>query len=685
VNATRLLVVAAVSLVVAAPAAPAAAVVNEADAALTITTISPRTPRPDDRLVVRGTVRNTGAAVLRGASVRLRVSHTPVTSRGQLAAQAASTGRIGVTVGDPGGTLALTDLAPGATTDYTVVADVARLDLPRTGAYPLAVEVRAPGSTLARVRTWLPFTAKRPGLEPLRLSWLWPLVDRPDRRADGAYPTDRLAALVRPGGRLDVLLQAAATARARGVPLTYAVDPALLEALTDMTNGYVVGPSLRAGTPGTGGPAASTFLAALRALAAVDPVLALPYGDPDVVALVRAGRAADVQLAAAAPAFPQLVESALGVTPLNGTAWPPDGLVTREALEAMPGVGTIVLSGAALPPAPALPYTPDAHAQLPAAAGGRVRALVSDAGLDRLVAAAPRTVTAARLDEQRFLAETLVLAGERPSSARSVLITPPRRFAPPAGWARALLADTAAAPWMRPAALLAPSTADSSALRRPLTYPRSAKRAELAAEVFTGSRSVTALSRDLGAFRAVLTDVDDPAVVGLQRALLRCESSAWRQDPADGRRLRAATVAALAEQRRRVRITSSGEVALGSTTSTIAVSVANDLHQPVRVQLRLRSNQARLAAGGTGVSTVGAGRQKQVEVRVRTATGGVFPIYVSLLTPDGQPYGRPVKILVHSTRYGAAAVSITVGAFAVLLAAAVWRLTRRIRAARQPA
>ena len=105
----------------------------------------------------------------------------------------------------------------------------------------------------------------------------------------------------------------------------------------------------------------------------------------------------------------------------------------------------------------------------------------------------------------------------------------------------------------------------------------------------------------------------------------------------------------------------------------------------MRVQLRLHSNQARLAAGGTGVSAIGAGRQKQVEVRVRSATAGVFPIYVSLLTPDGKRYAPPVKILVHSTRYGTAAVTITVGAFAVLLAAAAWRLTRRVRSARQPA
>ena len=54
---------------------------------------------------------------------------------------------------------------------------------------------------------------------------------------------------------------------------------------------------------------------------------------------------------------------------------------------------------------------------------------------------------------QRFLAETAMIAAERPSLLRSIVVAPPRQWNPPPGLAGQLLADTVAAPWLRPVSL----------------------------------------------------------------------------------------------------------------------------------------------------------------------------------------------------------------------------------------
>jgi hypothetical protein len=71
------------------------------------------------------------------------------------------------------------------------------------------------------------------------------------------------------------------------VPVTLAVDPALVEELAIMAHGpYAVDGENGAGR---GTEAAQAFLDRLRAVAAVHAVVALPYGDVDADALVAAG------------------------------------------------------------------------------------------------------------------------------------------------------------------------------------------------------------------------------------------------------------------------------------------------------------------------------------------------------------------------------------------------------------
>ena len=72
-------------------------------------------------------------------------------------------------------------------------------------------------------------------MKPLTIGWVWPLIDTPQRGACPALLSNELAASVAPGGRLNSLLAAGASAAGRSAMLTWAIDPALLSDVSVMT------------------------------------------------------------------------------------------------------------------------------------------------------------------------------------------------------------------------------------------------------------------------------------------------------------------------------------------------------------------------------------------------------------------------------------------------------------------
>lgn len=270
---------------------------------ISVTLLEPLAPRPGTALRVQGTVRNRGPDPLADVRVRLRLSGSRIVSRGALGRVATETGPFGNAV--PGTEAKLTDLLP---TDSFVAFDISTpvddLELTTSGVYPFGVEARGRGSSgslqaVGRVHTFLPFTARFAGYTPTRLAWLWPLVAPPARGPAGEFLDDSLAADMGPRGRLSMLVEAAADERrargASGVPVTFAVDPALLQAAADMGAAYRVRlPNGGPAVPGTGGQVAGAWLTRLRTATSGAPVVSLPYADPDVTALVRAGLGDDV-------------------------------------------------------------------------------------------------------------------------------------------------------------------------------------------------------------------------------------------------------------------------------------------------------------------------------------------------------------------------------------------------------
>lgn len=369
-------------------------------------------------MTVTGTVTNTGAEPLRRMEVRFQ--------RGEALTDTAA---VRDELADPGQPITavqerfapfVADLAPGAALPFAVSVPIqgARTDslaIEAAGIYPVMINVNgwlaAPGGDfqarigelhlLTTVRSLPGPTAGSPpatgAASPVPLNVAWPLVDRPHLGVGGVFLDDGLAEAIRPGGRLNALLEAAGDLGAPPGTGTLVVDPLLLEELSLMVAGYrVLEPGTRQGvlTPaapepsappetagvlagttqptqqtqpvpapgavivdtagtvaGAGQADAARFLQRLRELSARVPVLLLPYSDPDVVALSGAGVAG--RLSDAAERGRAVAERVLGVgTRIISMAAPVDGLLTADALTAFrtAGYDTALLAAATVLP-----------------------------------------------------------------------------------------------------------------------------------------------------------------------------------------------------------------------------------------------------------------------------------------------------------------------------------------------
>jgi len=191
-------------------------------------------------------------------------------------------------------------LEPGASVPFqlTVAADSMHLGgvrrVRRSRSKRSARTTSARMTPVGRTPTFLPWVPAGGGFTPTRVAWLVPLVDVPNRGPKPVFPDDHLAASVSTRGRLQTLLAGRHTCRAghgtsagthvpvdpqRAVPVTWAADPALLQSIADMSDGYNVQKG-RSSSGGSGQAAAVTWLDALRRALHTAPLgdtlLALP-------------------------------------------------------------------------------------------------------------------------------------------------------------------------------------------------------------------------------------------------------------------------------------------------------------------------------------------------------------------------------------------------------------------------
>ncbi len=705
---------AALPQVAQADSTPSPTAPPEAPLQVVVTQLLPRAPEPHKAIQVTGVVKNLGSGPITNITVRLRLGQV-VQFRGDLHDadnDRPLTSPVRSTITRP----AVTELAPGASVGFDLRTTTDALDLRSVGAYPLDVEARGDtGSggtdTLGLAPTWLPYFPDH--VNPVRVAVALPVVDEPHQGIDATLLNDDLAGLFAPAGPLGAWVNgalAAATSecgrgavgpgtrvapdpaptRCEPTPVTLAVDPDLLVAASTMTKPYKV----KGGTPGVGTANATSWLASVRRAAQAQQVLALPYADPDVTALTRTAGGRD-DLALATSLAHTTIADLLTTPTVDTVAWPPAGPVSQSGADALArgGAGAIVLDESAYGQPDTEPNrAPNTRTVFTTTAtGSELDGLVADSELSHLVTGSDPLGLGPRLAEQRFLAETVVLAAERPSSFRTLLIAPDRRASASLRALTANLRDLGRVPWLCPVTLTAAARGVEQCAGRPDTSTREPAdrgnpRTDTAGQLSPSFLAGIATDRDVieQLTTAVLSDKQDPAIRDnvakmkqrLRQAVARAESSAWRADASLGRE-RASDLHREVNRLRDKIVVRGGRALLTSSKGTLQVSIENTLDVPVDLRVRFTSKTATLSAAETGIVEVTPGHAVQAGVKAQAQRSGQFVVFAQLIDRNGKAFGPEAEIIVRSTRFGRLALAVTAGALGVLFVAAGARIVRR--------
>jgi hypothetical protein len=665
--------------------------------AVAVDSLSPVAPRPGDTLVVSGTLTNQGTTELRTVAVRLRLSPRPLENRAEIARIVdGRTERTGNALWNTQLTLA-SELEPGDSVPSEFSRSVDSLGLSTTEAEVAIISVEALGDIVVgdgigaeRVgltTTFLPWFPDPDAVTPTRVVWLWPLTDPPARDAQDTLLDTSTGESVSFGGRLQTLLTLAAHSP---VPLTYLLDPALLETLREMSGDYVVRDG--SGTaPGTASAAAQSWLSQLQSVLSRpgSQTAALPYALPDLVAMHRAGL--DLDLTQAVTEATDRTDSLLRADPAAGqpatpavtTAmpWPADGVVDSGTLDQLRATGahTVLLSSAMLPLEQRSAVTPDGVASLDD--DDRFVAVLADNRLTDALAMPTDTVSNALIARQRLLAEVAATTLEAPTTPRTIVAAPPPTWSPDPDTTQVWLDALASSPWMRAAPLSSlldlPAATGDGPTRRQADYRRRYRRAELPR---TYLQRVVAARSALGAFRSVTSNAPEPTANAVEDALARSESQLWRSDLSTGRALLTSTSRTLDDLVSRVRVVSRGTTTFPGESGVVPVVVANDLDHPVRVAVSLTGTPAvRFDADPYPAFVVAGGTKGSVEIPAKVVGSGDVTVQVQLTTSDGRPYGTPATLVVRSTAYARAAGWVVGGLLALLVALLAVNFVRRRR------
>jgi hypothetical protein len=378
-------------------------------------------------------------------------------------------------------------------------------------------------------------------------------------------------------------------------------------------------------------------------------VWALPYADADLAATV--GIDPTNVLVRDLVSRATTLAARLDQPTRADIVWPVDGLLPAGRDQGIRTLlsGTtvskpagIVVNGQAVTRASA--YTPTARRVTPSG----TRLLAYDAGLSGLLPV--RSDRSPVLSVQRYLAETLVLLGERAGTARSVLVAAPRTYDPDPSALAAFLSATSSAPWLETvdaASLLTdtaldratpqtrPTTAVASAAPRPVL---DARRLARMAEQRDTLVSVSSVLRDGEEFERTYREVLD-----------QLASARWRWDPAAWVTLANSVDADIKAATSAIRVVPrTSTINLLAENGTLRVTVENGLDYTVdgiRLQLVPDNPRIRIVEQPAPV-TIGPSSRTNVPVDVVAVAAGRAEIRAFLTTADGTRIGSAATIPV---------------------------------------
>ncbi len=519
---------------------------------------------------------------------------------------------------------------PGASAEFTVKATLADLGFTSSGAvYLMGVQVRGTGDassnyqTLGKGRTfYVTAPEKRLPLTSLALLAATPTKVRPN-----VFVSERLVGELT--GRLDTLLQAA------GRPgSSWLVDPALIDEVTDMADGYEVLDGADGQTrPGTGQAAAQAWLQRFRSLPNDRGARTL-FGNPDVLGAEQNNATDVIGRASDALTNDELKRLALVVLPHAGIASPttpafvasadPDALLVSNG-----GRGTVVATGSSA--ATVVRLAPAATAAGPGDADGAVQR------------------------QQRQYAEAIFGHG---------LVRLLRT-------ADDVAADTAPG-WLRRTGVddLLERTPSGTAT---LTLP--AKTTALPQARF---KQLHAMAHDFSLYRDLVPDT--AFATDAAGTLSRMGSSWWIGNQSAAPWINAVNeTIGQPEVQAHVTLSASPRVLMSSRANEFPVTVSNRLAEPIQVRVVFTSdNPQRLTVPASAVITVGPGQNQTVNVRPEATSNGLVNVTAGLQTGSGTPIGRTTRIAVEVTDLGMIGWIIVIVSGVVLVAATALRI-RQVR------
>ena len=558
-------------------------------------------------------------------------------------------------------------------------------------------------------RTFLPYWTGSGSATPLKVAWIWPLIDTPQQ---GACPqtlaTNSLDGGFAANGRLSTLLDAGLQWASKD-DLTWAIDPALLSDATVMTHTYFTGGNAEC-TDRTKLPASAAATGWLSKLAgtAGQPAFLTPYADVDAAALSHAGLNADLasayQLgdAEASKILPSTFGSSAdgtGTGTALAVAWPAGGTADADTLTSLAragGINTVVLNSGAL--ATSTPPYDNALARTKTSAGASMSALLADSTITGILgsASAGSSAGAQFAAAQDFLAQTAMIVAEGPNApTRSLVVAPPAGWDPSPAEAAELLSLTKNAPWLRVADLgtLATAAAKLPAQRLPNRRVTGDELSDSDGYI----DKLQSLDVNVTQFESILSDPPKSYLTMLASAVAVTQSSAWRGRGSPGGWLALTELSSyISDLQNTVRLIPVRKILLAGTSGDTLVSVQNGLNQPYLPQHGLQITVRVGASAEFGSSlqvtsprdplVVNPGMTGSARLVLHSTTIGTTTLRLQLLTKDGSPLTWPLAsepLSVEVTRFGRLILVIIFGALGVLVLAAVLRLRRKRRRSRE--
>jgi hypothetical protein len=636
-----------------------------AQASLTLLQQSPWNG-PTTPLDLRLRLTNTGDVPLSDLSFSITVE-TPTISRGEYADAMRSTAPRTAVVSFPFPEPGIT-IAPGAARAFRFQQSLAALST--TALYPIRVDLLSSLQPVATLRTPMIFLTEQPKL-PLAFTTSWVLWEPLQIRPDGGLGPGPIENDIAPGGRLDRTVQAIAA----GPPnVGVAVSPVLLEELRMMARGYraIDGQRVRVVPKGQGGSAdAARMITAIAQLGKRKgtQMSAMPFGDPSLPALSRAGLG--TQVGVLMQRGQREVSDVLGVQPALHVLRPPQSQIDTPSAgrAARGGARVLTVDGGQIPPPPGLKFSPPPDA--PVVAGARtINAVVPDPTLAHDIATwigeptrgAPQL---SALAARYALGELATIYLETPGTPhRGAAVLFPERTPADPFFLRDFAELVQESPWLQPM--------NPSVLVRSIPTQRTP--VKLAPEI--GPSFPPGYAASFGTAQEALTrfrtTVRGATVLADRLAddlLLSLSGAAVRNVPV-GTDFLSYVNDSVHHVLKDIQAPPTGHmVTIPSLRGTVVFTVKNGTRYQTKIVVRLVPHgQLTLPKGDQLTVILQPGETHLVQMPVQAQTTGRFPITVQILAPQGGLIAQS-QLIVRSTAYNRLALFVTAGAVVFLL---VW-------------